>query len=67
MEDRYKEVYLGQYCKTCRFEKDSEDDVNSPCWDCLQQPMNVHSHKPVKYERAERGHVEPKAKRKGKD
>ena len=49
MEDSYKEVYFGQYCKTCKFEKDDENDVKSPCYDCLTEPVNEYSHKPVKY------------------
>lgn len=54
MEDNYKEVYYSEYCKTCKHEKDAEDDVNSPCWDCLTQPMNVYSHKPILWEEKER-------------
>lgn len=54
MEDNYKEVYFGQYCKTCQFEKDGEDDVNSPCWDCLHEPVNVYSHKPVNWKEKEK-------------
>ena len=52
MEDSYKEVYFGQYCKTCKFEKDDENDVESPCYDCLAEPVNAYSHKPVKYVKA---------------
>lgn len=47
MDESYKEVDFHKYCKTCRFEKDKEDDVNSPCWDCLNEPVNVYSHKPT--------------------
>lgn len=53
MEDNYKEVYYSEYCKTCKHEKDAEDDVNSPCWDCLTQPMNIYSHKPILWEEKE--------------
>ena len=48
MNDGCKEVYFDQYCKTCRSEKMSED--KDPCFDCLNEPANVYSHKPVKYE-----------------
>ena len=48
MNDGYKEVYFDQYCKTCRYEKRSED--KDPCFDCLNEPVNVYSHKPVNYE-----------------
>lgn len=51
MEDLYKEVYFGQYCKKCRYEKLSEGE--SPCDECLEEPANLYSHKPVKYEEKE--------------
>lgn len=43
-----KEVYFDQYCKTCvnKDKKDHED----PCNECLDHLVNLHSHKPVKYE-----------------
>lgn len=44
----YKEVYFDEYCKTCEhFEKEAEED---PCYDCLSEPTNLNSHKPVKWE-----------------
>ena len=47
-QDGYKEVYFGEYCKTCEhFNKDSDQ---KPCCDCLNEPVNLHSHKPVKWE-----------------
>lgn len=44
----YKEVHFGEYCSKCKHEevKESED----PCFDCLNEPVNLNSHKPVKYE-----------------
>lgn len=59
-EEVYKEVYFGQYCKTCKHQMTDED--LEPCHECLNNPVNVYSHKPVKYERAKRGHIEPEAK-----
>lgn len=48
MEDSYKEVYFGQYCKSCKhFDKPESED---PCDDCLTVPVNTYSHKPVNYE-----------------
>lgn len=35
------------YCKHCAFEKLSE--YETPCCDCLEQPVNEDSHKPVKF------------------
>lgn len=48
MDDSYKEVYFDQYCKTCKHETVSED--KDPCYECLDEPVNSHSHKPVKWE-----------------
>lgn len=48
MEESYKEVYFGQYCETCAYKDNKEDD--EPCDECLAEPVNVHSHKPVCYE-----------------
>lgn len=48
MEDTYKEVYFGQYCKTCKHEKKAEDE--DPCFECLSEPVNLYSHMPVRYE-----------------
>lgn len=48
MEDSYKEVYFGTYCKTCQHEALAEDQ--DPCYDCLAEPVNLYSHKPVKWE-----------------
>lgn len=48
MEDVYKEVYFDQYCKTCTHEKVAEEE--NPCAECLDNPVNLYSHKPVNYE-----------------
>lgn len=43
-----KIVEFGEYCGTCKHEDlpESED----PCYDCLENPVNIDSHKPVKWE-----------------
>lgn len=46
--ETYKEVYFGQYCKVCKYCEKAETD--EPCDDCLNEPVNVYSHKPVKWE-----------------
>ena len=48
MEDKYLEVYFHQYCKTC---KHKDVKIGEPCNECLGNPVNLHSHKPVKYEK----------------
>ena len=49
MEDGYKEVYFNEYCKTCEHEKLPE--TKEPCYDCLTNPVNLYSHKPVNWEK----------------
>lgn len=48
MEDLYKAVYFDKYCQTCvHFDLKETDD---PCDECLSEPVNLYSHKPVKWE-----------------
>ena len=42
-----KEVYFDQYCSKCLFEKKPEDE--DPCNECLYNPGNEDSHKPVNF------------------
>lgn len=46
--DGYKIVYFDQYCPTCvhKGKKDNEE----PCCECLDNPGNLYSHRPVKWE-----------------
>lgn len=46
--NEYKEVYYHKYCETCKHEKVKDKD--EPCATCLDEPVNLHSHKPTKYE-----------------
>lgn len=48
MNEDYKEVYFCQYCNTCKY-KDKKGD-EEPCNECLHDPANVYSHRPVKWE-----------------
>lgn len=48
MEYDYKEVYYDQYCSRCVHRELEEDD--EPCRDCLDEPVNVYSHKPIYWE-----------------
>lgn len=48
MEGHEKEVYFGEYCSKCRHEKEPED--RDPCNDCLNNPSNIDSHKPIRFE-----------------
>lgn len=44
----YKEIYFDEYCSTCINFKKRENE--EPCYSCLNEPVNLHSHKPVKWE-----------------
>ena len=41
-------VRFDKYCKTCKHEKLEENEP--PCDECLEHPVNLHSHKPVCHE-----------------
>lgn len=45
MEYVNKEVLYSDYCPKCVNRDTAEAD--DPCDDCLAQPVNEHSHKPV--------------------
>lgn len=45
--DGMKEVYFDQYCKTCEYYEESE--AGKHCYDCLEDPVNQYSHKPINY------------------
>lgn len=44
----YKEVYFDKYCKTCKHKKLKETDA--PCDECVSEPINLQTHRPVRYE-----------------
>ena len=48
VQDDYLFVRFDKYCKTCKHEKLEENEP--PCDECLEHPVNLHSHKPVCYE-----------------
>lgn len=57
MDEVYKEVEFDSYCPKCKhFKKLEEED---PCFDCMNEPLNLYSHRPVKYEK--------ESKRKGEE
>lgn len=43
-----KEVYFDQYCKLCKHH--GLEESKDPCNDCLAEPSNTNSHKPMNYE-----------------
>ena len=44
----YQEVYFCDYCKTCKYYDCAMEE--EPCNECLDNPVNLYSHKPVKFE-----------------
>lgn len=47
MGTRTKEVDFHEYCPKCEHKNESEFDVESKCYDCLDEPMKADSHKPA--------------------
>lgn len=47
----YKEVFFDEYCSKCKNYECKEDE--DPCHECLENPVNEHSHKPVMFEEME--------------
>ena len=47
-----KEVFYAEYCGTCKHYM--EPETCEKCNDCLNQPYNYDSHKPINYERDEK-------------
>lgn len=45
----YKEVYFDEYCKKCENWKENDEGLHEPCDGCLENPINLHSHKPVNF------------------
>lgn len=52
MDEDYKEVYFHEHCKTCKHEE--LDEKFDPCNECLDEPVNYQTNKPVKWEPKEK-------------
>lgn len=50
MELIKKEVFFIQYCHKCKHKDVPETE--DPCNECLTEPVNEYSHKPVRFEDA---------------
>lgn len=48
MEYENKLVEYERFCTKCKHE--AVDANEEPCEECLSNPVNLHSHKPVKFE-----------------
>ena len=52
VENFYKEVFFDAYCGTCKY--CDLDEFLSPCNECLENPVNNETHKPVNWEKGVR-------------
>lgn len=48
MDNEYREVDFERYCANCKYQRNEETD--SPCDECLEEPVNLYSTKPTKWE-----------------
>lgn len=46
--DDYKEVDFHTYCQTCKHQ--SKKGTDEPCNGCLDNPLNIDSCKPMRWE-----------------
>lgn len=47
----YREVYYFKYCPLCKYYK--LDGSKEPCNECLMNPTNNYSHKPLNFKEAD--------------
>lgn len=52
MEYPYKEVHFHDYCVKCKYYDRREEEA--PCFECLENPVNLYSHKPLKFKESEK-------------
>lgn len=46
-ENQKKEVYYDEYCYICKYK--NTEETEDPCNECLTQPYNFDSHKPINF------------------
>lgn len=49
MENPYKHVAFDEWCNSCVHR--NVEETEEPCNECLTNPVNLYSHKPVNYEK----------------
>ena len=52
MEYPYKEVHFHDYCVKCKYYDRKEEE--DPCFECLENPVILYSHKPLKFKKSEK-------------
>ena len=45
--NREKIVHFNEYCEGCKYRDLPETE--DPCYDCLNEPVNVWSHRPTEF------------------
>ena len=65
MQYDYKIVRYDIYCNKCEYKKTNE--AFEPCYECLNNPVNLHSRKPVNFKvrefRKRKGYIFKQIKR----
>lgn len=51
MEYPEKFVEFDKFCENCKYKDVKQDE--EPCNECLENPVNEHSIKPIKFEKQE--------------
>ena len=49
-EEQYKMVFFHIYCESCKYSDVKDETGEEPCNECLSNPTNLYSHKPIMYE-----------------
>lgn len=44
-----KIVDFKKYCQLCEHKNDDDTYPDSPCYDCMEEPVNEYSRKPVNF------------------
>jgi hypothetical protein len=52
MEIEYQEVNFHKYCKKCKHY--GATAIDYPCSECMDEPTNLYTDKPVKFEKKEK-------------
>lgn len=47
-DEHYFEVLFNQYCKKCKHY--GKKEAEEPCFECLEEPLNFETRKPIKFE-----------------
>lgn len=52
MDTQTKFVWFSEYCVKCEYKDSSE--FEDPCNECLTEPVNLNSHKPINFKEAKK-------------